>query len=93
MNNLKRSSSGLWECGFREAVSKPLWEVWESRKTFPRFPRWRHFHKAFLLRNLIEGLHCLMDGKEQALGVRGASGSPCLTHLPSLGGFKFLFFR
>jgi hypothetical protein len=28
MNNLKGSPSALWECGFREAVSKALWEVW-----------------------------------------------------------------
>ena len=53
MNHLKRSPSVLWECGYREAVSKPLWEVWESRKTFPCFPQWRHFHEALLRRSLI----------------------------------------
>ncbi len=53
MNDPKGPPSALWECGFREAVSKPLWEVWESRKTFPCFPRGRHFHEAFVLKNVI----------------------------------------
>jgi len=39
MNNLKKSPSALWECGKAEGFSKALWEVWESRKTFPCFPQ------------------------------------------------------
>ena len=27
----KKASSALWECGFREAESKSLWEVWGSQ--------------------------------------------------------------
>ena len=30
-SNYKESSSALWECGFREAESKSLWEVWGSQ--------------------------------------------------------------
>jgi len=94
MNDLKGSSSSLWECGFREAVSKPLWEVWESRKTFPCFPQWRHFHEAFVLRNLMQSPACLMDGRGQAFAACRVSWASCLTHLPSfVCGFKSLFFR
>jgi hypothetical protein len=39
MNNFKKPPSALWECGKAEGFSKALWEVWESRKTFPCFPQ------------------------------------------------------
>jgi hypothetical protein len=45
ITNFKSSPPALWECGFRGAESKALWEVWERRKTFsmistmPSFPR------------------------------------------------------